>query len=86
MDALGASRGLSAKELDAIDMAVTAVVFGAERNHTSTAGNSHHRLRLQRALGQHLLETLDAAAISTAVLQLCAVMSSGSIPRESPRW
>ncbi|GBG88815.1 hypothetical protein CBR_g48430 [Chara braunii] len=60
MDSHGCSNGRRDEEIDAVAMAVTAVVSVAEAS--------------------------DCAGTCEAVVQLCAAVTSGVFPRQTPRW
>ncbi|GBG75926.1 hypothetical protein CBR_g21168 [Chara braunii] len=86
MDSHGCPNGHREEEIDAVAMAVTAVVVNTMGNMESSSRDMLMRLRQRRALLQSVAEAPDCMATCEAVVQLCVVLSSGVFPRQTPRW
>ncbi|GBG77051.1 hypothetical protein CBR_g23377 [Chara braunii] len=86
MDSHGCSNGLREEEIDAVAMAVTAVVVNTMGDKESSSRDMLMRLRQRRALSQSVAEVPNCAATCEAVVQLCAALTSGVFPRQTPRW
>ncbi|GBG91478.1 hypothetical protein CBR_g52434 [Chara braunii] len=86
MDVRGRGQGLRDDEIEAVAMAVTAVVVNTMRGDPSSSRDALVELRKRQALLQRIGEAPDCVATCQAVIQLCAVLSSGVLPREIPRW
>ncbi|GBG82643.1 hypothetical protein CBR_g35009 [Chara braunii] len=86
MDVRGRGQGLRDDEIEAVAMAVTAVVVNTMRGVPSSSRDTLAELRKRRALLQRIGEAPDCVATCQAVIQLCAALSSGVFPRETPRW
>ncbi|GBG92611.1 hypothetical protein CBR_g56399 [Chara braunii] len=86
MDSHGCSNGLREEEIDAVAMAVTAVVVNTMGDKESSSHDMLMRLRQRRALLQSVAEAPDCAATCEAVVQLCVALTSGVFPRQTPRW
>ncbi|GBG60694.1 hypothetical protein CBR_g12430 [Chara braunii] len=86
MDVRGSGHGLREEEIDAVAMAVTVVVVNTMGGMSSSSNDMLMQLRKRRALLQRIAEALDCVATCEAVVQLCAALSSGVFPRQTPRW
>ncbi|GBG65996.1 hypothetical protein CBR_g54975 [Chara braunii] len=86
MDNHGCPNGLREAEIDAVAMAVTVIVVNTMGDMESSSPDMLMRLRQRRALLQSVAEAPDSAATCEAVVQLCAALSSGIFPRETPWW
>ncbi|GBG89744.1 hypothetical protein CBR_g49596 [Chara braunii] len=86
MDSHGCSNGLCEEEIDTVAMAVTAIVVNTMGDLESSSRDMLMRLRQRRALLQSVVEAPDCAATCEAVVHLCAALSSGVFPRQTPRW
>ncbi|GBG72764.1 hypothetical protein CBR_g12332 [Chara braunii] len=86
MDVHGCGQGLRDDEIEAVAMVVTAVVVNTMRGDRSSSRDALAELRKRRALLQRIGEAPDCVATCQAVIHLCAALSSGVFPRETPRW
>ncbi|GBG83025.1 hypothetical protein CBR_g36644 [Chara braunii] len=86
MDLRVSGHGLREEEIDAVAMAVTAVVVSTMGGMSSSLSDMLTQLRKRRALLQRIAEAPDCVATCEAVVQLCAALSSGVFPRRTPRW
>ncbi|GBG86526.1 hypothetical protein CBR_g41589 [Chara braunii] len=86
MDSHGCSNGLREEEIDAVAMAVTAVVVNTMGDKESSSCDMLMRLRQRRALLQSVAEAPDCTATCEAVVQLCVALTSGVFPQQTPRW
>ncbi|GBG74051.1 hypothetical protein CBR_g17761 [Chara braunii] len=86
MDFLGCGQGLREVEIDAVAMAVTAVVVNMMSGMSSSSRDMLTQLRKRRAQLQSIAEAPDCVATCEAVIHLCAALSSGVFPLQTPRW
>ncbi|GBG86152.1 hypothetical protein CBR_g41056 [Chara braunii] len=86
MDVRGSGHGLREEEIDAVAMAVTAVVVNTMRDVSSSSRDMLTQLHKRRALLQRIAEAPDCLATCEPVVQLCAALSYGVFPRQTPRW
>ncbi|GBG74944.1 hypothetical protein CBR_g19458 [Chara braunii] len=86
MDVRGSGHGLREEEIDAVAMAVTAVVVNTMGGMSSSSSDMLTQLRKRRARLQRIAEAPDCVATCEAIVQLCAALSSGVFPRQTPRW
>ncbi|GBG66500.1 hypothetical protein CBR_g63083 [Chara braunii] len=86
MDSHGFPNGFHEEEIDAVAMAVTAVVVNTMGDMESSSRNMLMRLRQRRALLQSVAEAPDCTVLCEAVVQLCATLSFGIFPRQTLRW
>ncbi|GBG83974.1 hypothetical protein CBR_g37846 [Chara braunii] len=86
MDVRGCGHSLREEEIDAVAMAVTAVVVNTMSDMSSSSRDMVMQLRKRRALLQSVAEASDCLATCEAVVQLCVALSSGVFPRQTPRW
>ncbi|GBG90401.1 hypothetical protein CBR_g50649 [Chara braunii] len=86
MDVRGCGHGLHEEEIDAVAMAVTAVVVNTMSSMSSSSCDMLTQLRKRRALLRSIAEAPDCVATCEAVVQLCAALSSDVFPRQTPRW
>ncbi|GBG87594.1 hypothetical protein CBR_g45746 [Chara braunii] len=84
MDVRGCGHGLHEEEIDAVAMAVTAVVLNTMSNMSSSSRDMVMQLRKRRALLQSVAEAPDCVATCEAVVQLCAALSTGVFSRQTP--
>ncbi|GBG81297.1 hypothetical protein CBR_g31971 [Chara braunii] len=86
MDVRGSGHGLREEEINAVAMAVTAVVVNTMGGMSSSSSDMLTQLRKRRALLQRIAEAPDCVATCKAVVQLCVVLSSVIFPRQTLRW
>ncbi|GBG67958.1 hypothetical protein CBR_g1077 [Chara braunii] len=86
MDGGGCGHCLRAEEMEAVAMAVSTVVLKTMNEMSSSSRDVAKQLRTRRALLQSVAEAADCVATCEAVVQLCAALSSGVFPRQTPRW
>ncbi|GBG84952.1 hypothetical protein CBR_g39415 [Chara braunii] len=86
MDSHGCSNVLRDEEIDAVAMAVTAVVVNTIGDKESSSRDMLTRLWQRRSLLQSVAEAPDCAATCEAVVQLCASVTSGIFLRQTLRW
>ncbi|GBG79077.1 hypothetical protein CBR_g28792 [Chara braunii] len=86
MDVRGNGHGLREEEINTVAMAVTAVVVNTMGGMSSSSSDMLTQLRKRRALLQRIAEAPDCVATCEAVVQLCAALSSGVFPRQTPPW
>ncbi|GBG82359.1 hypothetical protein CBR_g34643 [Chara braunii] len=86
MDGSDCGHGLRAEEMEAVAMAVSTVVLKTMNEMSSSSRDVAKQLRKRRALLQSVAEAADCVATCEAVVQLCAVLSSGIFPRQTSRW
>ncbi|GBG70578.1 hypothetical protein CBR_g6705 [Chara braunii] len=78
--------GLRKEEIDAVAMAVTAVVVNTMGGMSSSSSDMLTQLRKRRAQLQRIGEAPDCVATCEAVVQLCVALSFGVFPRRTPCW
>ncbi|GBG84137.1 hypothetical protein CBR_g38111 [Chara braunii] len=86
MDVRGCGQGLCKEEINAVAMAVTAVVVNTMSGMSSSSRDMLTQLRKRRALLQSIAEASDCVATCEAVVQLCVALSSRVFPQQTPRW
>ncbi|GBG82613.1 hypothetical protein CBR_g34983 [Chara braunii] len=86
MDGGGCGHGLRAEEMEAVAMAVSTVVLKTMNEMASSSRDVAKQLRKRRAQLQSVAEAADCVATCEAVVQLCAALSSGIFPWQTPRW
>ncbi|GBG82353.1 hypothetical protein CBR_g34637 [Chara braunii] len=86
MDIRVSGHGLRKEELDAVAMAVTAVVVNTMGGMSSSSSDMLVQLQKRRVLLQRIAEAPYCVATCEAIVQLCAALSSGVFPRRNPRW
>ncbi|GBG78763.1 hypothetical protein CBR_g27987 [Chara braunii] len=86
MDVRGSRHGLREEKIDEVAMVVTAVVVNTMGGMSSSSSDMLTQLRKRRALLQRIAEAPDCVATCEAVVQLCAALSSGVFPRQTPHW
>ncbi|GBG84716.1 hypothetical protein CBR_g39092 [Chara braunii] len=86
MDVRSNKDGLREEEIDAVAMAVIAVVMNTMGDMSSSSSDMLTQLRKRRALLQRIAEAPVCVATCEAVVQLCGALSSGVFPRQTPRW
>ncbi|GBG63733.1 hypothetical protein CBR_g39276 [Chara braunii] len=72
--------------MEAVVVAVSTIVLKTMNEMSSLSRDVAKQLRKRRALLQSVAEAADCVATCEAVVQLCAALSSGVFPRQTPRW
>ncbi|GBG43195.1 hypothetical protein CBR_g84515, partial [Chara braunii] len=85
MDVRDCGHGLCEEAIDAAAMAVTVVVVNTMSDMSSSSRDMLMQLRKRRVLLQSVAEAPDCVATCEAVVQLCAALSSGVFPRQTPQ-
>ncbi|GBG74840.1 hypothetical protein CBR_g19352 [Chara braunii] len=86
MDVRGCGHGLREEEIDAVAMALTAVVVNTMSGMSSSSRDMLTQLHKRRALLRSIVKAPDCVARCEAVVHLCAALSSSVFPRQTPRW
>ncbi|GBG86260.1 hypothetical protein CBR_g41253 [Chara braunii] len=77
---------LSRVERNAVVAAVSAVAMRCRIERTMAQLRTRVSIRRQRELLHHVMAAPDCVSMSESITQFCAAMSSGAIPRVTPRW
>ncbi|GBG82077.1 hypothetical protein CBR_g34357 [Chara braunii] len=77
---------LSRVERNAVVAAVSAVAMRCRIERTTARLRTRVSIRRQRELLQHVMAAPDCVSMSESIIQLCATMSSGVIPRATRWW
>ncbi|GBG70057.1 hypothetical protein CBR_g4885 [Chara braunii] len=77
---------LSRVERNAVVAAVSTVAMRCRIERTTARLRTRVSIRRQRELLHHVMATPDCMSMSESITLFCAAMSSGAIPRATPRW
>ncbi|GBG59997.1 hypothetical protein CBR_g327 [Chara braunii] len=77
---------LSRVERIAVVAALSAVAMRCRIKRTTARLRTRVSIHRQRELIQHVMEAPDCVSMSESIFQFCVAMSSGVMPRATPRW